>query len=116
MGMLRVCWAGAGVTRYLPRPKRREGVNLLSGAEAEQHALAAKSGSEPGAPAEPEEIISFLLPNITFAMVDDFTAYPPNGVPPHVSCPHPSPLFGTGNARRRGAARSEVVGGGASNW
>eukprot|EP00884_Botryococcus_braunii_P022883 jgi/Botrbrau1/9279/Bobra.0111s0007.1 len=74
------------VNRYLPRPKRKEGINLLSGAEAEQHALAAaKTVADPDGPAEPEEIISFFLPNITFAMVDDFTAYPGNAVPPHVA-------------------------------
>lgn len=69
------------MNRYLPRPKRRQGINLLSGAEAQQDALAATAAPDP---AEPTEIISLFVPNVTFAMVDDFTAYPENSVPQHV--------------------------------
>lgn len=65
----------------MPRPKRRQGINLLSGAEAQQDALAAKTAADP---AEPAEIISLFVPNVTLAMVDDFTAYPSNSIPQHV--------------------------------
>lgn len=75
------------VNRYLPRPKRKEGVNLLSGAEAEQDALAPEAPDDGAEEEVPREIISFFRPNITFAMVDDFTTYPQNAIPPHVRVP-----------------------------
>lgn len=65
---------------FAPRPKKKEGVNLLSGEAAErrpQEELAADEG--------PAEWISFFKPNVTITMVDDFTAYPADKVPEHVS-------------------------------
>lgn len=35
--------------------------------------------------AVPREYISYLKPNLTIAMVDDFTKYPKAGIPPIVS-------------------------------
>ena len=70
----------AAVVYFAPRPKRREGVNLLSGEAAEKRPdeeLAANEG--------PPEWISFLKPNVTITMVDDFTPYAADKVPDHVS-------------------------------
>lgn len=92
---------------FHPRPKRRTGVKLLSGEEATQDPLAATAaepeeeeeeeeavaggtyGETPAAgakPKRPREIISFLKPNLTVAVVDDFTVYNAKAVPDHVRC------------------------------
>lgn len=70
----------AAIIKFGPRPKRKEGVNLLSGAAAEtrpEEELAADEG--------PAEWTGFLKPNVTINMVDDFTPYPAERVPDHVS-------------------------------
>jgi len=81
---------------FLPRPKSKAGVNLLSGDKAKQPALAKEEeveeeeGQEYGGgaglakPKPPREIISFLKPNLTVAMVDDFSTYNAKAVPDHV--------------------------------
>lgn len=76
---------------FHPRPKSKAGVNLLSGDKAKQPALAKEETAE-GAHgysvdgetkkvAPPREIISFIKPNLTVAMVDDFSAYNAKAVP-----------------------------------
>jgi len=68
------------VVTFAPRPKRKVGMNLLSGEAAErrpEEELAADEG--------PVEWMAFLKPNITITMVDDFTSYPADKVPEHVS-------------------------------
>lgn len=80
--MWKAALCGAAIVVYAPRPKRKEGVNLLSGEAAEkrpEEELAAGEG--------PPEWIGFYKPNVTITMVDDFTAYPADKVPDHVSCP-----------------------------
>jgi len=77
------------VVKFAPRPKRKVGVNLLSGEAAErrpEQELAADEG--------PAEWAAFLKPNITITMVDDFTSYPADKVPEHVgpSSANPTPL------------------------
>ena len=88
-GRLIFCWKTdrcfnatcvTAIVYFAPRPKKKEGVNLLSGEAAEwrpQEELAAEEG--------PPEWISFFKPNVTITMVDDFTAYPADKVPEHVS-------------------------------
>lgn len=73
-------FCAAAIVYFAPRPKKKEGVNLLSGEAAErrpQEELAAQEG--------PPEWIGFFKPNVTITMVDDFTAYPADKVPDHVS-------------------------------
>jgi len=67
------------VVTFAPRPKRKVGMNLLSGEAAErrpEEELAADEG--------PVEWMAFLKPNITITMVDDFTSYPADKVPEHI--------------------------------
>jgi hypothetical protein len=74
------------VVKFAPRPKRKIGVNLLSGEAAErrpEQELAADEG--------PAEWAAFLKPNITITMVDDFTSYPADKVPDHVRPSHSNP-------------------------
>jgi len=89
---------------HLPRPKNKTGVLLLAAgggkkgdAEASStpgRVLAGFDGGDGVAaadrasklpPAPPREIISYLKPNLTVALVDEFSAFPASGVPPHVS-------------------------------
>lgn len=84
---------------FHPRPKRVTGVKLLSGEEPNQHPLSKVEeveeeeevvgggyGETAAAPTKrPREIISFLKPNLTVAMIDDFTVYNAKAVPDHVS-------------------------------
>jgi hypothetical protein len=65
---------------YLPRPRNKTGVNLLS-TEGEQRAAREQAAAEAG---RPREIISLLKPNVTIALVDDATVYPAEKVPEHV--------------------------------
>ncbi|KAK9822470.1 hypothetical protein WJX81_006087 [Elliptochloris bilobata] len=65
---------------YLPRPRNKTGVNLLS-TEGEQRAAREQHALEAG---RPREIISMLKPNVTIAMVEDFTVYPADKIPEHV--------------------------------
>ena len=61
------------VNKYLPRPKVAQGVNLLSGKNdaGEQRTQAEQAA----AAAAPREIINFLKPNISIAIVDDRSEY-----------------------------------------
>ena len=65
---------------FAPRPKRKEGTNLLSGEAAEK-----RPEEEVPAAQGPPEWIGFFKPNVTITMVDDFTAHPADKVPDHVS-------------------------------
>lgn len=68
---------------YLPKAKSKQGINLLSG----QDSTGTQSTHEEQAElaAVPREYISYLKPNLTIAMVDDFTKYTKTGIPPPVS-------------------------------
>ena len=71
------------MNRYLPRPKVAEGVNLLSG---KNDAGEQKSQAEQAAAAAaPREIINFLKPNISIALVDDRSEYAVGQIVPQVS-------------------------------
>lgn len=85
---------------FHPRPKRVTGVKLLSGEEPNQHPLSKVDAVEEEEEAvvggvygettttttkRPREIISFLKPNLTVAMIDDFTVYNAKAVPDHVN-------------------------------
>ena len=72
----------AAVVHFAPRPKKKEGVNLISGEAAEKRPRDELSANE----ASPDWI-SFFKPNVTITMVDDFTAYPADKVPDHVWSP-----------------------------
>ena len=74
----------AVLNRYLPRPKNKTGVNLLSTTQAEQ-VDARKADKEDAA--KPAEYISFIKPYVSIALIDDATAYPANAVPDHVHSP-----------------------------
>ena len=73
----------AELITYLPKAKSKQGINLLSG----QDSTGTQSTHEEQAElaAVPREYISYLKPNLTIAMVDDFTKYPKSGMPPPVS-------------------------------
>ena len=68
---------------YLPRPRNKTGVNLLS-TEGEQRAAREQHALEAG---RPREVISMLKPNVTIALVDDFTVYPADKIPDPVRRP-----------------------------
>ena len=69
---------------YLPRPRNKTGVNLLS-TEGEQRAAREQHALEAG---RPREIISMLKPNVSIALIDDFTVYPADKIPDPVRSPH----------------------------
>lgn len=62
---------------YLPKPKAKEGVNLLSGKNS-TGGLASSTHSA----SNETVIVSFFRPNITLAMVDDFSRFPATSIPP----------------------------------
>ncbi len=68
---------------WMPKQKSKQGINLLSG----QDSTGAKSTHEEQAEqaAGPREYVSYLKPNLTIAMVDDFTKYPAKSIPQPVS-------------------------------
>lgn len=66
-----------GLIRYLPRPKNKTGVNLLTSDSAPVRT--------PTAPPEaPSELISFWKPNMTISLVDHFQAYNRDQVPQQI--------------------------------
>ena len=67
----------------MPKQKSKQGINLLSG----QDSTGVQSTHEEQAElaAIPREYISYLKPNLTIAMVDDFTKYPAKAIPQPVS-------------------------------
>ncbi len=71
------------MNKYLPRPKVAEGVNLLSGKNdaGEQRTQAEQAA----AASAPREIINFLKPNISVALVDDRSEYAVGQIVPQVS-------------------------------
>lgn len=77
--MLNWCGKCAALVAYIPKRKAKEGVNLLE--------KKAKNSSEP----EPEKaegprpILSYLKPNLTIHIVDDFQTYKQDGIPPQAS-------------------------------
>ena len=79
----------AAVNKYLPRPKVAQGVNLLSGKNdaGEQRTQAEQAA----AAAAPREIINFLKPNISIAIVDDRSEYAVGQLVPQASRAGPWP-------------------------
>lgn len=73
----------AELITYLPKAKSKQGINLLSGQDSSGNQSTHAEQAELAA--VPREYISYLKPNLTIAMVDDFTKYPKNGIPPPVS-------------------------------
>ena len=73
----------AELNTWLPKQKSKQGINLLSG----QDSTGKESTHEEQAELAnvPREYISYLKPNLTIAMVDDFTKYPVKNIPPPVS-------------------------------
>lgn len=67
----------------MPKQKSKQGINLLSG----QDSTGVQSTHEEQAElaATPREYISYLKPNLTIAVVDDFTKYPAKAIPQPVS-------------------------------
>jgi hypothetical protein len=67
----------------MPKQKSKQGINLLSG----QDSTGVKSTHEEQAEqaAGPREYVSYLKPNLTIAMVDDFSKYPAKSIPQPVS-------------------------------
>jgi hypothetical protein len=73
-------WArSARLNAWHPRRKAAEGKNLLSGKNSTDDAPMPEGVLAANATAE---VISYLRPNITITMVDDFSAYPAAAVPP----------------------------------
>jgi len=68
---------------WMPKQKSKQGINLLSG----QDSTGVKSTHEEQAEqaAGPREYVSYLKPNLTIAMVDDFSKYPAKSIPQPVS-------------------------------
>lgn len=68
---------------WMPKQKSKQGINLLSG----QDSAGVKSTHEEQAEqaAGPREYVSYLKPNLTIAMVDDFSKYPAKSIPQPVS-------------------------------
>ncbi|DBB17996.1 hypothetical protein WJX82_010310 [Trebouxia sp. C0006] len=64
---------------WMPKQKSKQGINLLSG----QDSTGIKSTHEEQAEqaAGPREYVSYLKPNLTIAMVDDFSKYPAKSIP-----------------------------------
>ena len=71
----------AALNTYLPRPKNKTGVNLLS-SPAEQADARIRDAE---AAEKPREVISYLKPYVSIALVDDATSYPAKAIPEHVS-------------------------------
>ncbi|KAK9812617.1 hypothetical protein WJX72_000698 [[Myrmecia] bisecta] len=67
---------------FLPKPKVKEGVNLLSGKDS--LGVEVTNMTKPVNSTAPREIVSFLKPNITISLVDDFQAYKRGGIPPQI--------------------------------
>ena len=76
------CFAAELIT-YLPKAKSIQGINLLSGQDSSGNQSTHQEQAELAA--VPREYISYLKPNLTIAMVDDFTKYQRTGIPPIVS-------------------------------
>jgi hypothetical protein len=73
-------WArSARLNAWHPRRKAAEGKNLLSGKNSTDDAPMPEGVLAANATAE---VISFLRPNITITMIDDFSTYPAAAVPP----------------------------------
>ncbi|KAL3148018.1 hypothetical protein ABBQ38_014310 [Trebouxia sp. C0009 RCD-2024] len=68
---------------FLPKAKSKQGINLLSGQDSSGNQSTHAEQAELAA--VPREYISYLKPNLTIAMVDDFTKYPKNGIPPPIA-------------------------------
>ena len=73
----------AELITYLPKAKSKQGINLLSGQDSSGNQSTHEAQAELAA--VPREYISYLKPNLTIAMVDDFTKYPKANIPPIVS-------------------------------
>lgn len=77
----------AAVVTYAQKPKEKAGVSLLEAAQATkaEAAQAVKDAEQAAVVAKNRPIISYLKPNLTVAIVDDFTKYPMTAIPPPVS-------------------------------
>ncbi|GAB4824016.1 hypothetical protein N2152v2_011062 [Parachlorella kessleri] len=62
---------------YLPKPKAKEGVNLLSGKNSTDG-----KASQTHSASNETVIVSYFKPNVTLAVVDDFSNYPAKAIPP----------------------------------
>ena len=93
----------AELNTWLPKQKSKQGINLLSG----QDSTGKESTHEEQAELAnvPREYISYLKPNLTIAMVDDFTKYPVKNIPPPVSTRSAIVL-----------CTRQIMGGGVTGW
>ncbi|XP_077249682.1 uncharacterized protein LOC143889390 isoform X2 [Tasmannia lanceolata] len=77
------------VVVYLPKPKADKKKNLLGNSKrSEEVKLVSEVMDESQIDAEdngPTEWISYWKPNITINLVDDFTRYPHNAIPPNIA-------------------------------
>ena len=72
----------AELITYLPKAKTKQRINLLSGQDSSGNQSTHEQQAELAA--VPREYISYLKPNLTIAMVDDFTKYTKTAIPPMV--------------------------------
>eukprot|EP00252_Welwitschia_mirabilis_P019611 TRINITY_DN4588_c0_g1_i2.p1 TRINITY_DN4588_c0_g1~~TRINITY_DN4588_c0_g1_i2.p1 ORF type:complete len:615 (+),score=94.38 TRINITY_DN4588_c0_g1_i2:204-2048(+) len=76
------------IVKYLQRPKADKRKSLLGGETHEDQKMPEEKVQETTAEENndgPPEWVSFWKPNITINLVEDFTRYSPNSVPPHVA-------------------------------
>ncbi|KAG2566394.1 CLPTM1-like membrane protein cnrB [Panicum virgatum] len=74
------------VVAFLPKSKAGKKKSLLGDSEQPEEQAPAKENKEPeGKDEGPAEYISYWKPNVTINLVDDFTRYPHNNVPPIVA-------------------------------
>ncbi|KAG2572304.1 CLPTM1-like membrane protein cnrB [Panicum virgatum] len=74
------------VVTFLPKSKAGKKKSLLGDSEQPEEQAPPKENKEPHDKDEgPSEYISYWKPNITINLVDDFTRYPHNNVPPVVA-------------------------------
>jgi len=68
------------LNRYLPKRRAEQGVNLLSGKNSTED----KPMDDDTVKFNETVIVSYLKPNVTVTFVDDFSAYQPQKIPPHM--------------------------------
>eukprot|EP00891_Asterochloris_glomerata_P007997 jgi/Astpho2/7997/fgenesh1_pm.00119_%23_6_t len=82
-----IFWKTHALTAYLPEMRNKTGVNLLSSKDDSGSVSTQEKQKELAA--APRRIISYLKPNMTVAVVDDFQVYGAKAIPAQIA-PHMS--------------------------
>ena len=75
----------AELITWLPEKKTKQGINLLSGQDSK--GLQTTHEEQAELANVPRSYVSYLKPNMTVVLVDDFTKYPARGIPQPVCAP-----------------------------